>query len=351
MQTYANFTVGGSLSVNAHGRYVGYGPMVLSTKRIGVVLADGSYVTASLEENPQIFYGAIGGYGGVGVIVDATLELVPNVKVRRISKVMPLSEYKNYFYRKVRNNPKAIFHNADIYPNSYDTVRATTYEETSLPLTRNERLIPNEQSYWMERTLIGTISEIPGGKAFRQYVVDPIMFYEDRVTWRNYEASYTVLELEPPSRRDSTYVLQEYFVPVDRLNEFVPKMAKILNDSHVNVINISIRHSRQDPGTLLAWAKQEVFAFVIYYKQGTGADDRERVGAWTRQLIDLAVQSGGRYYLPYQIHATNQQFKAAYPGFEKFFALKRRVDPTYKFRNKLWDAYYIGTPAVSRLVQ
>ncbi len=29
MQTYANFTVGGSLSVNAHGRYIGLGPVVL----------------------------------------------------------------------------------------------------------------------------------------------------------------------------------------------------------------------------------------------------------------------------------------------------------------------------------
>ena len=28
MQTYANFTVGGSLSVNVHGRYIGHGPLI-----------------------------------------------------------------------------------------------------------------------------------------------------------------------------------------------------------------------------------------------------------------------------------------------------------------------------------
>ena len=33
MQTYANFTVGGALSVNCHGRYVGLGPLVLSVPR------------------------------------------------------------------------------------------------------------------------------------------------------------------------------------------------------------------------------------------------------------------------------------------------------------------------------
>lgn len=42
MQTYANFTVGGALSVNAHGRYMGLGPVVLSVRNILLVLADGT---------------------------------------------------------------------------------------------------------------------------------------------------------------------------------------------------------------------------------------------------------------------------------------------------------------------
>lgn len=31
-------------------------------------------------------------------------------------------------------------------------------------------------------------------------------------------------------------------------------------------------------------------------------------------------------------------------GFEEFFAVKRRVDPANKFRNKLWDTYYSSKP-------
>lgn len=41
MQTYSNFTVGGSLSVNVHGRYVGEGPIIRTVDSIKVVLADG----------------------------------------------------------------------------------------------------------------------------------------------------------------------------------------------------------------------------------------------------------------------------------------------------------------------
>ena len=46
MQSYHNFTVGGSLSVNAHGRYVGAGPIVYSVRSFQIVLADGRIVTA-----------------------------------------------------------------------------------------------------------------------------------------------------------------------------------------------------------------------------------------------------------------------------------------------------------------
>ena len=340
MQTYANFTVGGSLSVNVHGRYIGQGPLVRSVKAIRLVLADGSVVRASPDENRDLFYGAIGGYGSLGVIVEATLALADDVRVERQSSVMPLSRYASFFKEHVRNNSAVIFHNADIYPNAFDTVRVTSYVKTEKPVTVKERLIPKDANYDLDRNVFAVISEWPGGKWMRQHIVDPWVFRGERIEWRNYEASYDVRELEPASRKKATYVLQEYFVPVARLDEFVPTMSGILNRHHVNTINVSIRHALPDPGTLLAWARTEVFAFVLYYKQGTSDSDRKAVHEWTRELIDAAISFGGAYYLPYQIVATKAQFHAAYPRAGELFALKQRVDPTNKFRNRLIDAYY-----------
>jgi hypothetical protein len=45
-------------------------------------------------------------------------------------------------------------------------------------------------------------------------------------------------------------------------------------------------------------------------------------------------------YQPYQLNATEEQFFRAYPRAREFFALKRRTDPTNKFRNELWNKYY-----------
>jgi FAD/FMN-containing dehydrogenase len=344
MQTYSNFTVGGSLSVNVHGRYIGLGPLVLSVRSIKLVLADGSVVQASPTTNPELFYGAIGGYGGIGVIVEATLELADNVNVKRHREVVPIHEYARYFRSRIRDSADVVFHNGDIFPDDYTSVSAVTYLRTSEPVTVPERLIPRDRSYRLNRLVYSVISEWPFGKKIREHVVEPLMYRGTVIEHRNYEASYDVADLEPSSREASTYVLQEYFVPVEHFDAFVPKMAAVFHKHDVNVINVSIRHAKPDPGTLLAWAPREVFAFVVYYKQGTDSDARRKVGVWTREMIDSVLTVEGAYYLPYQPAATEAQFLKAYPRAPEYFALKQRVDPTNKLRNTLWDKYY--TPLV-----
>ncbi len=340
MQTYANFTVGGSLSVNAHGRYVGLGPVIISVQSIAIVLANGDLVEASPVSNAEIFYGAIGGYGGIGVIVEAELELAENTRVERVSTKLRIKDYPAYFRKTVRDERDAIFHNADLYPPSYTRVRCETWIESSKPLTRLHRLQPQKRSYPLENYFLWAITETPFGKWRREYLIDPLVFMRRRVHWRNFEAGYDVAMLEPPSRKRRTYVLQEYFVPVERFDEFVPKLAEILHRHRVNALNVSVRHAHADPGSMLAWARQETFAFVLYYKQRTRENARNRVAVWTRELIDAALSVGGSYYLPYQAHATPEQFHRAYPRANELFALKRQLDPDFRFRNVLWNKYY-----------
>ncbi|MEL6078655.1 FAD-binding oxidoreductase, partial [Stenotrophomonas maltophilia] len=90
--------------------YVGYGPLVTSVKSIKLVLADGQVVEASPQSNADLFYGAIGGYGGLGVIVEATLRLSDNVRLLRSFEEMPLGNYRSYFLDRIEHNPKVILH-------------------------------------------------------------------------------------------------------------------------------------------------------------------------------------------------------------------------------------------------
>jgi FAD/FMN-containing dehydrogenase/SAM-dependent methyltransferase len=344
MQTYANFTVGGALSVNAHGRYIGLGPVVLSVRSIELVLVSGEVKHASPSENTELFYAAIGGYGAIGIIAEVEFDLVENTRIERRQVKMPTANYLSWFDANVRERDEAVFHNADLYPPQYTRARAVSWFKTDRPAT-GSRLQPLRRAYALEKYFLWAISETPFGKFRREYIIDPLLYLARKVHWRNYEAGYDTAELEPIGRRRRTYVLQEYFVPYQRLMEFVPKMAGILNKHRVNMINISIRHALSDPGTLLAWARGETFAFVLYHKQRTRDNARERVGVWTRELIDAVLECGGTYYLPYQLHATHEQFHAAYPRARELFALKQKLDPAYRLRGALWDKYYMPTIA------
>ena len=346
MQTYNNFTVGGALSVNAHGRYIGQGPISQTVRSIRLVLADGSTVDASRGERPELYAAALGGYGAIGVITEATLEIARNDRVRRSWTRLPLADYPAYFERQIAgtaaSDSAVIFHNGDLAPPDYDIVGALTYRRTTAPLTDTTHLRPLDQTSSIRRRFFAGLASDrwrPLTLWGRTHLVDPLLWRGHPVSWRNLEASYDVSELEPASREKITFVLQEYFVPADSLVGAVRALAGVLKTHAVHAVNISIRHALADTVPLLTWAPDDTYALVLYYAQGTQPEAQRDVGRWTRAAIDSILAHGGRYYLPYQPHATRAQFLAAYPRADALFALKAALDPAGRFTNTLWDLY------------
>jgi len=346
MQTYSNFTVGGSMSVNAHGRYMGAGPVVGSVEHFQLITASGELKEVSRTENSELFFGVIGGYGGLGVIGEVTLDVVENSHVARTTTVLPAEDYGEYFAKNIRNDSSVIFQNADLHPPDFLSARSISWRKTQAPLTNQERLIARGQSYPLTSRLINDTVNFPFGFALRRHILEPIFYAQDLVTTRNHEASYDVHELEPKSRLESTFVLREYFVPTSRYREFLPKMRAIFEHYEPKIVNVSVRYATADPGTLLAWARGETFAFVVYYEQGTDAQAIAQVGEWSRALVDAVLEVGGTYYLPYQNHPTREQFLRAYPRANEFFDLKRRLDPELRFQNSLLSRYAPSPRAV-----
>ena len=168
-------------------------------------------------------------------------------------------------------------------------MKATSWRKTENNPTPNERLIPRNKSYTLHQYAYEVMRYGSIGKWFREMIIDPLVYRSRPVHLRNYEASYDVAELEPKSRDKNSYVLEEYFCPVERFDEFVRKMREIFTRHTVNVINVSIRHALPDSGSYLAWAQEEVFAFVVYYNQETGRAERDEVAVWTRELIDTVI--------------------------------------------------------------
>ena len=136
-----------------------------------LVLADGSLVSASPTENADIFYGAIGGYGGLGVIVEATLQLEDNVAVERKVRAMPVEEYSTYFRDAIRDNKDVVFHNADIYPPGFSELRDVSWYASDKPVTETDRLMPADQDYRVEVALEKFVAGSDFGKWSRQHLI------------------------------------------------------------------------------------------------------------------------------------------------------------------------------------
>ncbi|MBT2748969.1 MULTISPECIES: FAD-binding oxidoreductase [unclassified Lysobacter] len=342
MQSYSSFSIGGSLSVNCHGRYVGKGSLIHSLRALQLVDADGQMHELDREHRPDLFRAAVGGYGGLGVITEAEFDLAANHRIARRAERVALDEYPAWFAERVLADPASVLHNADLLPPRFDAPVAVTWTRCEEPLTLSERLVPRDGDYRHDRKMIWSVSELPGGSWLRKRYSIQEMLREREVVWRNHEASLDIASLEPRTRRYSTYLLQEYFVPVPAFAAFARAMTRVLRDNEVHALNISIRHAPADRQSLLSWSPTQVFSFVLYHKQRSGEREDAVAGQWTRRLIDIALDHGGRHYLPYRLHGTREQFLRGYRAAPEFAALKQAVDPRGRFRNRMWDKYLPG---------
>ena len=137
----------------------------------------------------------------------------------------------------------------------------------------------------------------------------------------------------------STDILHEYFVPRRRLAGFVGAMRGIISRYDANLVNVTVRAVNEDTDTFLRYADQPMVAFVMLFVQNRTSAGETRMQALTRELIDAAIEHEGRYYLPYRLHATREQFYRAYPQAVEFFDRKREYDPGELFQNQFYIQY------------
>jgi len=138
---------------------------------------------------------------------------------------------------------------------------------------------------------------------------------------------------------DATEILHEYFVPPDRLGEFLAAARPILLRQHPDLLNLTVRFVRRDPDTVLSYAREDVFGLVMLFHLAKQPAAEARMRMLTRELIEAALACRGTYYLPYRPHATLVQFNRSYPQAGSFFAEKRRLDPAEVFSNQFYLNY------------
>jgi decaprenylphospho-beta-D-ribofuranose 2-oxidase len=346
MQSSNIFTVGGSLSVNAHGRDVRFGPMIETINSFRLLTADAQILNVSREENPHLFRAAIGGYGLLGLILDIDIQLTDDVVYEVRHHPMDYTQYPEYFTNEILGNKNTHLHIARLStaPSSFLTeMYASNYTQvTNAPdlLKEASASLNEEENIQRNKIVLGLARRSGWGKE-RIWELQKVLYSPGKVEYmrRNNAMRPEVLFLEYFSEKD-TDLLQEYFIPVAQFVPFVDEMRHILREDKMNVFNITVRYVPQNQEAMLSYAHEDMFAVVLLINHGLSEAERKKAALTTQKLVDAVLKLHGTYYLPYQLYPTDEQFHQSYPHADAFFRLKLQHDPKQMFMNRFYERYY-----------
>lgn len=342
MQSNSDFGVGGTLSVNAHGWPAPFGPFGSTVRRFRLLLADGSLVQCSRQENAELFRLVTGGYGLFGAIVDAEIEMVPNRLLVPQFEVLAADQF----------GPRMAAHAGDpqlqMMYGRLSVDRKHFLEEAILVSFRPDANAPQALPVAKRGSALTAASrEIFRAQVGSEIIKKTRWFAESKLGPRIAPGRVTRNSLlygpvsELASRnRTRTDILHEYFLPPEKLGAFLLACRGIILSSRQELLNVTLRYLAADMESVLAYAPQPRVAAVMLFSQPITAEHDADMRVMTQGLIEHVLDMGGSFYLPYRLHARKEHVLRAYPNALDFIAAKRKYDPALLFRNMMWEQYF-----------
>lgn len=355
MQSTDIFTVGGSISVNAHGMDHRAGSVGQTVRRMKVLFADGTVQQVTKESDPELFNLIVGGYGLFGVILEAELDITENEVYAFEEEVLPTTDFIARFNNQIKNNDEygLFYAHLSTAPSSFlDQMILYKYKKRVLtdlqiePLTEvsNVKL----RRFIINFSKTGTVAKEL--KWFAEKKIEPLLVSctvnrnqalkegESCLVSRN-EPMHDSVPYLKNNLKQETDILQEYFIPQEKFPFFVAEMKTILKNNNANVLNASVRVVQQEDNFLNYAPQENMFAIVLYLNQKTTVAGSEEMAKTAQQLIHLTNKLGGRFFLPYQLNYTHEQLTKSYPEIKDFFIAKKKYDPQQMFTNKFYEKY------------
>jgi FAD/FMN-containing dehydrogenase len=346
MQSDNNFTVGGSLSANAHGRDLQFSTVIQSVLGFRIMLANGSVVHASRFENAELFFLAIGGYGMFGIILEVDLELVENCVYQQSSEIIPLASFPEYFARKIQGDPhaKLFIARPSIAARSFLDEMIVTKWRATPARPRNIFRLDHERNVRRDRFLFALSRKYPWGKTLRWQAEKFISlhpsgggFVSRNNAMRPPVSAIRMFDYHSPADTD---VIQEFFVPVPRFLSFMESARAVLCEAQTNLLGLTIRFVRPDPESFLSYApREEALAAVLYLNEPLSSEGWAKSNALTQRLTRFAMENGGTFYLTYAREVEISDLRRAYPNIAGFFQQKHRFDPENRFTSRFFEFY------------
>ncbi|HET8841356.1 MAG TPA: FAD-binding oxidoreductase, partial [Ktedonobacteraceae bacterium] len=340
MQDSNIFSVGGSLSVNAHGKDPRYGSLIESVNSLKLVTADGREIQCDRTQQKDLFSAVIGGYGTLGIITEATLKTTENSSYAYSLIPAQTQEVLEMMETLVKNPANRLLEAHLSVDRGRFLTESLLYiysEDKSLPPLPDD--LRGENSIWLRKVIFQASRISNVGKILRwdlEKRLTPLV--DPKMVSRNTAMSVPVRFLQNPDPQ-TTDLLQEYFIPTEQGNAFLKTYKRLIEKYKVNLLNVTIRRVAQDTNALVSYAQTDMYGFVVYYKVARRSTEIQTIQSFTRELVAYLLSIKASYYLCYGSYYTPSQLTTMYPEIRTLVALKAQWDPDTVFTNEWYETY------------
>ena len=311
-------TISGAVSTSTHGTGRKLTGLAGQISALRLVLGDGTCVDCSPDEEPDLFHCARVGLGALGIISTVTLDVVPAFNLAVVEEPMRVD---------------SLLQDLDTHVDGNDHFEFFWVPHTGWALTKrnnrtDEPLAPRGRvsEWWNDRFLqnyaFGALCRV--GRVRPQWIprLAKALPAAGRVTY--VDQSYRVFA----SPRLVHFYEMEYAVPraagpeaLNRIRRFVDESGLLLN------FPVEVRFTAPDDIPLSTASERESCYLAVHIYQGM--DYEPYFDGVEAVVTDL----GGRPHWGKLHTQTAASLAGRYPQWERFMAVRDRVDPDRRFAN------------------
>jgi L-gulono-1,4-lactone dehydrogenase len=312
-------TLAGALSTGTHGTGIRLGNLSTQVEAMELVLADGSQLECSRDSDPDTLRAARVGLGSLGVIVNVTLRAVPAFTLNRLDHPMPLDEAVGCANDLATGNDHFEFYT---WPHGGVALLRETKREPGPPRPRSRA-----REWWEESVLengaVGLMSRT--GRRFPSRIPTLNRTISRLLKGsRKVDRSYRVFA----SRRRIKFTEMEYGVPYQHGMEALRRVLETIDRRGFAVgFPIEVRFVAADDAYLSPSSARETCYIAVHMYRGMEWEP------YFRAVEEIMDSYGGRPHWGKRHFQTAATLAPRYPDWDRFQAVRARLDPAGVFGN------------------
>ncbi len=346
--------IGGCAGMNVHGKNAWpVGPIGDHILAFDMMLANGDIIACSRDENSDLFHAAIGGMGMLGIFTAITLQMkrIYSGLLDVATESRPnLAAMFAYFEEHLENSDYIVgwmdafakgdalgrgdVHKANYLPPGVDPAPSQTMrlDKQHLPPTLFG-IVPKSIIWVFMRPFMNNPGAwlINNGKYYAGKLTGPTQ------TRQPHAAFHFLLDYVPDWKRAygrDGLIQYQPFIPKETAQDAFREMLQLCQKRRLpNYLTVFKRHR---PDDFLLTHGLDGYSMAMDFRITKG--NRSRVAQLARELDEIVLQAGGRFYFA-KDSTLRPETAVAYLGqqtIDQFRALKQRCDPDKLLQTNLW---------------